>query len=141
MTMTPDRLSGAFFLLFGLAMYFAIIPVFVEQAEDGSIAPNTLPNILSWMVAISGGWLVLKPTPHQIQDLRFFAGALMHAAILCAGIYAMSWIDFLYVAPFLTLIIMIVIGERRPYWLALGVIVMPAFIWFLITQVLDRSLP
>jgi len=68
--MTPDRLSGAFFLLFGLAMYFAIIPVFVEQAEDGSIAPNTLPNILSWMVAISGGWLVLKPTPHQIQDLR-----------------------------------------------------------------------
>ena len=139
--MTPDRLSGTFFFIFGLAMYSVVIPVFVEQADDGNIAPNTLPNILSWMLTIGGGWLVLKPTPHQIQDLRFFTRALMHAGILCAGIYGISWIGFLYVAPLLALTIMIVIGERRPHWLALGAIGMPTFIWFLITQVLDRSLP
>ena len=141
MTMAPDRLSGAVFLFFGLAMYFAVIPAFVEQAEGSNIAPNTLPNILSWVIAVGGAWLVLKPTPHQTQDLRYFARALMHGAILSAGIYAMTWIGFLYVAPFLALSIMLVIGERRPHWLVLGAIGMPAVIWFIVTQILDRTLP
>ncbi len=139
--MPSDRLSGAVLFIFGLAMYFAIIPTFVEQAEGGNIAPNTLPNILSWMIAIGGAFLVLKPTPHQTQDLRYFARALMHGAILCAGIYAMTWFGFLYVAPVLALVIMVVIGERRMHWLALGAIGMPALIWIFITQILDRALP
>ena len=141
MAISADRASGAFFLAFGLAMYLAVIPVQVETAEGGNIAPDTLPNIASLIIAVSGLWLMLKPTAHQIRDWRFFLTTGAYIAALALGIYAMSWFGFVYVAPVLALVIMLMIGERRPHWLALGVIGMPALIWAFVTLILDRSLP
>ena len=64
----------------------------------------------------------------------------MYVLVLGLGIYGMSWFGFVVVAPPLALIIMIMIVERRWYWLVSGVVGMPAIIWFLVTQVLDRNL-
>ncbi len=141
MTLSADRVSGAFFLFFGLALYFAIIPAQVETAEDGNIAPDTLPNIISLIIATGGLWLMVKPTAHQLQDRRFFLTTGAYVAILAGAIYAMSWFGFAYIAPVLAAVIMLMIGERRPPWLALGVIGMPAVIWVFVTYILDRSLP
>ena len=140
MPYSADRLSGAFLLLLGLALYFAIIPGFVENAEDGNIAPNTLPNIVSLIIAVGGGWLVIKPTDFQTLPLNQFAKMCMYVLVLGLGIYGMFLFGFVVVAPPLALIIMIMIGERRWYWLVSGVVGMPAIIWFLVTQVLDRNL-
>jgi putative tricarboxylic transport membrane protein len=141
MTISADRMSGAFFCLFGLAMYFLVIPVYVETAEGGSLSPKTLPNIISIIIAISGGFLVIKPTAQQMRDPRKMAITGLYAALLAAGIYAMSWFGFEYVAPVLALSIMWMIGERRPLWLVSGVVIMPAAIWFAVTQLLGRGLP
>lgn len=141
MNISADRFSGAFFCLFGLAMYFVIIPVYVETAEGGSLAPNTLPNIISIIIAISGGFLVIKPTKHQLRDPRKMALTGVYVSLLVAGIYGMSQVGFEYVAPVLALAIMWFIGERRPVWLISGVVVMPALIWFVVTQLLGRALP
>jgi putative tricarboxylic transport membrane protein len=141
MTISADRMSGAFFCLFGLAMYFIVIPVYVETAEGGSLSPKTLPNIISIIIAISGGFLVIKPTAQQMRDPRKMAITGLYAALLAAGIYAMSWFGFEYVAPVLALAIMWMIGERRPLWLVSGVVIMPAAIWFAVTQLLGRGLP
>lgn len=141
MSTTPDRLSGAFFLLFGLAMYFLVIPGNVEYVEGGNIAPGTMPDIISIIIAVCGGLLVFRPTTHSAPDLRFFAVSAMYVGLLAAGIYAMSLFGFAYVAPLLALAIMLMIGERRPLWLIAGVVLMPAAIWFLVTQVLERALP
>ena len=141
MSIAADRLSGAFFLLFGLAMYFLVIPEYVEVADEGNISPNTMPNIISWVIAFCGALLILKPTPHQLQDMRFFIRTGAYAGILAAGIYAMSLFGFEYIGPVLALAIMLMIGERRPLWLGAGVILMPLIIWFLVTVVLGRALP
>lgn len=141
MSPNADRLSGAFFLLFGLAMYFLVIPVYVENVDGGSLSPKTMPAIISIIIAVCGGLLVLKPTRHQIPDARFFGLAGAYAILLAVGIYAMSWFGFEYIAPILALAIMVMIGERRPVWLLLGAVGMPVAIWFLVTQLLERALP
>lgn len=141
MARSADRLSGAFCLLFGLAMYFAVIPVYVETAEGGNIAPETLPNLLSIVIAACGGWLVLKPTDHALHRPEQFARAALYGGVLALGIYAMSLWGFVVVAPVLALVLMGVIGERRPIWLGLGVLGMPAMIWAFVTLALDRALP
>lgn len=141
MTISADRVSGAFFCLFGLAMYLYVIPVYVETAEGGSLSPNTLPNIISLVIAVSGGFLVIKPTKQQLRDPRKMAITGLYVLLLVAGIYAMSWFGFVYVAPVLALAIMWFIGERRPLWLISGVVIMPAAIWFTVTQLLGRGLP
>ncbi|MDA9929849.1 tripartite tricarboxylate transporter TctB family protein [Alphaproteobacteria bacterium] len=141
MKVSADRLSGCFCVLLGLAMIFAIIPTYVEGPEDGSIAPATLPNILSWIIVVCGGFLVIKPTGHQTQDMRFFISAAAYAAVLAGAIYAMTLLGFVYVAPVLALVIMLMIGERRPLWLGFGVAGMPALIFIFVELLLDRSLP
>jgi len=141
MTISADRISGAFFCLFGLAMYFFVIPVYVETADGGSLSPNTMPNIISIIIAVSGGILFLKPTKQQLRDPRKMAITGFYVLLLVAGIYAMSRFGFEYVAPVLALAIMWFIGERRPLWLISGVVLMPAAIWFAVTQLLGRGLP
>ena len=136
-----DKASGGFLLLTGLALYFLVIPTFVEQVEGGNIQPDTIPNAVSIVLAVSGLLLMLKPTMHQIQPARHFLAAAIYMMILGTATYAMTQFGFVYVAPFLALLIMLKIGERRPLWLSIGVIGMPTLIWVLVTQVLDRGLP
>ncbi len=141
MSATADRLSGAFFLIFGLAMYFAIIPAFVEQIDGRNLAPDTMPNVAAIAIAVCGALLILRPTTHEAPDLRYFMIATAFIVLLAGGVYAISWVGFEFVAPPLALVIMLMIGERRPFWLLMGTFVMPAAIWFLVTQVLERALP
>lgn len=138
---SADRLSGAFFFLFGLAMYFLVIPAFVEVTDEGNIAPGTIPNWISIVISSCGAALFLKPTGHEIQNARSFLITGAYVAVLIAGIYAMSLFGFVYVGPLLALAIMLMIGERRPLWLGAGAIVMPAIIWVFVIHILGRVLP
>lgn len=141
MKLSADRLSGAFFLLFGLAMYFLVIPGAVESPDGGNLAPKTVPNYICIIIALCGGMLVLKPTDHKTQKLTTFLLTGAYAGILAAGIYTMSLFGFEYVAPVLSFVIMWMIGERRPLWLLGGTFLMPLIIWFLVTYPLGRALP
>lgn len=138
---SADRLSGAFFLLFGLAVYFLIIPTYVEFTDEGNIAPSTLPNWISIVIIVCGAALIVKPTGYETQSVRSFMITGVYTAVLVAGIYAMSLFGFVYIGPVLALTLMLLIGERRPLWLIAGVIVMPAIIWVFVIHVLSRVLP
>lgn len=138
---TTDRLSGAFFFLAGLALYFHVIPNYVDVVDYGAIHPATMPNALAILLSICGAALILRPTAQQPPDLRLMLRAGLYLAVLVAGIAAMSWFHFVYVAPPLALAIMLLIGERRPLWLLTGVAVIPFLIWLVVRVALDRSLP
>lgn len=141
MDVSADRISGAFFLLFGLAMYFFVNPNYIETVDGGNIAPESLPNAVSLVIAISGGLLIFKPTSQQVRDLQSMAKTSLYVVLLVVGIYAMSWFGFEFVAPVMALAIMWFMGERRLLWLVLGTVAMPALIWFLVTHALGRALP
>ena len=141
MGVNSDRISGAFFVLLGLAMYFYVIPNYVETVDEGNIAPATLPNIISIILALSGAVLVVKPTDFKVRNPALMAKTGLYVALLTAGIFAISRFGFEYVSPVLAFAIMWLIGERRPLWLVLGVVAIPAIIWFMVTQLLGRALP
>ncbi|MFK7993277.1 MAG: tripartite tricarboxylate transporter TctB family protein [Granulosicoccus sp.] len=141
MSISADRISGTFFLLLGLAMYFLVNPRYIESVSAGNIQPSTVPDILSVVIATCGALLVFKPTAQSINDPSNMLRAGIHGAVLAAGIYAMMWFGFEFVAPFMALAIMLLIGERRALWLIAGSLGMPALIWFLVIHALGRSLP
>jgi putative tricarboxylic transport membrane protein len=141
MTNTTDRGTGAFFVVFGALLYFAIIPTQVDMTGDSWVLPATIPNAMAVIMAVCGALLMLKPTNqrgHNTTDLMF---AVMYFVLLALGLFAMSKFGFVYTGPFIALIIMLLIGERRPFWLGLGVIALPVAIWVLVAQILERSLP
>jgi putative tricarboxylic transport membrane protein len=139
--MITDRLSGAFFFLVGLALYFHVVPNYVDRIDYGAIYPATMPSALAIVLAIGGALLIVRPTHQRAPDAALLARATLYLAVLAAGVYAMSWLGFVYTAPPLALVIMLLIGERRPLWLMTGVAVMPFLIWLVIKILLDRSLP
>lgn len=139
--MSVDRVSGLIFFVFGLVMYALVNPVFIEDVETGNIRPETVPNWLALIIAGCGALLALRPTDHRATDLRQTLRAAMFLAVLSAGIWAMSHLGFVVVGPPLALGLMLLIGERRPLWLALGAAGMPAIIWLLVDVLLDRPLP
>jgi putative tricarboxylic transport membrane protein len=141
MKLTADRASGLFFLTAGVSLYAAIIPAFVEQAEGGWLQPDTVPNAVSIVLAFCGAVLVVKPASHGGPNARELARAALYFTLLAAGLAAISLAGFLYAAPVLALAVMLCLGERRPIWLLTGSAVMPAAIWYLVAQVLERALP
>ena len=141
MKITADRASGLFFVLFGLVLYFAIIPTFVEQVEGGWVYPNTIPNAVAIILVVCGALLSLRPTNHHLQEVSEFVKVAIYFGFLLIGLLVMGRFGFVFTAPLIALIIMLMIGERRPFWLTMGVVVLPASIWVLVVQVLDRALP
>lgn len=141
MSVTADRGAGAVISLFGLVLYFGVIPNFVEAVDDGWVLPATIPNAVAIVLIVCGILLILKPTTHRPQRMIEFQKAALYFGLLALGLLAMSYLGFIYTAPVIALVLMLLIGERRPLWLFLGVAVLPATIWFLVVYVLDRALP
>jgi len=141
MTFQPDRIAGLIVATLGLVLLFVIFPVAIEDINDGSIRPDTLPNALSGFLVICGILLALKPGEPAARDPRELMMVLLYLAVMALGLFAMSHFGFVTVAPFLALAIMLLFGERRLFWLALGCVGMPAVIWLLVVQILERPLP
>ena len=78
MKMSADRASGTFFLVLGLVMYFWVIPNFTEDVKGANLAPDTVPNGISLVIAFCGALLAFKPTDFLLQHPRafFITGAL-----------------------------------------------------------------
>jgi putative tricarboxylic transport membrane protein len=140
LTVFADRLSGAFFLLAGLALVFLVIPAFVDDVQDGNIAPATLPVLLSWVIAGGGAWLMVKPSGFRAPPHRQMVRAGLVVGILAGAVGLMSVIGFMLVSPVLALVLMRIGGERRPLWLVVGALVMPALIWLCVAFLLGRVL-
>jgi putative tricarboxylic transport membrane protein len=138
---SADRASGLFFFGFGLLMVLVVNPRFIEDVDTGNIRPETVPNWLALIIAACGAILAVRPADRRGLDWRQTGRAAVFLGILGFGIWAMSHVGFVIVAPPLVLAVMLLIGERRPAWLALGVGGMPALIWLLVDVLLGRPLP
>lgn len=138
--MTHSRISGLLVAGFGLLLLLVLIPEGTEQVDYGWLRPATLPAILAWVLILSGLWTTLENRGAPVAPGQI-ARAMGLLALIAGGLWLMGQIGFLYTAPLLTLVLMLLIGERRPFWLALGVLGVPALIWFAVTELLSRPLP
>ena len=141
MKLEADRIAGLVIATLGLILLFVIYPIEIEDINDGSIRPDTLPNAIAGFLVICGIWLALKPGESAARDPRELTMVVLYIAVMAIGLFAISHFGFVIVSPFMALTIMLLFGERRPIWLALGCVGMPAVIWLLVAQILERPLP
>ena len=138
---TTDRLTGLFFLAFGGLLYLVIIPWQVETVDYGWLRPRTLPRILALILGGCGLWMMLRPGPSVSLAALPWAKATLFAAVLCVALFLISRFGFVMIAPVMALAIMGLSGERRPFWLSMGVGVVPTVIWLVVVGLLERPLP
>ena len=141
MTQLADRVGGVFFIVFGLVLYLFIIPAQTEPAESGWVFPQTIPNVIAWLLCLLGAWLVIRPSIVGGELLDTFPKATLFLLVILVSVISMSYAGFVWIAPPLALAIMLLKGERRKLWLVVGSVVMPALIWLLVVPVLERVLP
>ena len=141
MKLDTDRIAGLVVASLGLALLFVVFPIQIEAGDDGSIDPDTVPKAIAAFLVVCGVLLAIKKGEQTKRDFKELMLVLLYLAIIAASLFAISYFGFLIVSPFLALAIMLIFGERRPFWLVLGCLGMPALIWFLVIHVLERSLP
>ncbi|HSM42994.1 MAG TPA: tripartite tricarboxylate transporter TctB family protein [Afifellaceae bacterium] len=139
--MTANRISGLLVALCGLLLWLVVIPANTETVGSGWIRPDTLPQACA--VALIGLGLIqslprgrsLEPTGAEVLRAGLFA------ALAFLAVWAMTVAGFRLAAPAFALALMLLVGERRPGWLAVGAVGVPAAIWLTAVPLLDRTLP
>ena len=79
------------------------------------------------------GWMFFPDQPG--------VSLLILVILLMAGLYMMRLLGFRIAAPLLVMVLMLMVGERRPLWLFTGVVMVPLGIWSSIELLLKRPLP
>jgi putative tricarboxylic transport membrane protein len=139
--MTLNRLSGLVVTLAGIILLFWIIPNQTESVAFGWLKPNTLPNIITIVIIILGLFHFILPSGKAEFDIKLALRIGLFFMITMASLYFMSVVGFLIAAPIMVMIVMILIGERRPLWLVSGIVLGPAAIWAAVDLLLNRPLP
>lgn len=141
--MLVHRLGTAAFLVFGLFLYFVLIPNHVETISYGWLRPGTLPNALAILLIVFAFLQMFTPPndTEELPTLPEFVRAVLFIIGVIACVYAMGQFGFLPVSIVMALILMLVVGERRPHWLALGGAVIPVSVWYTTEVFLGRPLP
>ena len=142
MTHRADKIAGLMFVALGLLLYFFIIPEQTDPASSMSfLAPATVPKFVASVLALMGAHLLWKPSSINKTAWKNLPRAALILAIILSGVMLMSWWGFIMAAPALALMLVWQMGERRPLWVGLTVILMPILVWLLVVFVLDRVLP
>jgi putative tricarboxylic transport membrane protein len=138
---TVDRLSGLAVALFGLALLVFIIPGQVETVDYGWVRPKTVPNAMAVALIVLGLMQTVFAKDGTAWQARAALRALGYLAATTLAVWSMGRFGFVVVAPVMMLVLMLLIGERRPLWLGLGVLAVPAVVWLTVVRLLDRTLP
>lgn len=136
-----NRLSGLFIALFGVLLLIWVIPNHTETADYGWLRPATLPNIMSICMIILGLFHFVFPTGKAELDGALTLRFLLIFLLCLVALLLIKYIGFVFVAPGLAMIVMFLIGERRPKWLLTGIIIIPVSLWAIVVFVLERPLP
>ena len=139
--MTLNRLSGLLAILFGLILFFWIIPSQTETVDTGWLKPHTLPDAVALFICALGLIHFIVPTGEAKIDWRLSLRIGLFVLITLAGLYLMSLVGFLIAAPVLMAVLMLMIGERRILWLIMGIVFLPGVIWLAVEVLLHRPLP
>lgn len=138
--MTLNRISGIVVAVFGFFLLFWLIPRHTEPVAYGWLRPATLPIITTSVLILASIVHVAFPAGTAEFDIRSALRAGLFFAVSLAGLYLMHSVGFIIAAPLMVATLMLLIGERRPLWLATGIALVPLALWSIIVLLLNRSL-
>ncbi len=138
--MTLERTITAGLILACLVLFFWVLPTQVENVDYGRIIPSTVPSIAIWIIVGAAALQLWQSKEKISMDVVVCIRTFGFFGLLALAVYTMDQFGFEYVAPFLALAVMLIIGERRWYWLIAGGVVIPIGVWLIVERLLDRPL-
>lgn len=139
--MTLNRISGLVVAVLGAILLFWIIPRHTETVANAWLRPATLPTITAVIVIIASIVHLIFPAGKAEFDVPLALRAGLFLVISLIGLFLMHLAGFLIAAPLLVMVLMLLIGERRPLWLIAGIVLIPLAMWSSIELLLNRPLP
>ena len=139
--MTLNRISGLVVAVFGVILLFWIIPQHTETVDYGWLRPATLPKITACIVMISSIIHFAFPSGRAEFDVPLALRAGLFFVISLTGLFLMHLVGFRIAAPLMVMVVMLLVGERRPLWLIAGIVLIPLAMWSSIELLLNRPLP
>jgi putative tricarboxylic transport membrane protein len=109
--------------------------------DDAWLRPAALPIITIAVVIIASIVHLIFPSGKAEFDVPLALRAGRFFVISLIGICLMHFVGFLIAAPLLIMVLMLLIGERRPLWLIAGIVLIPLAMWSSIELLLNRPLP
>ena len=139
--MLSNRLSGLAVCLLGILLLAVVFPAEIETVDYGWVRPATVPRICAICLVALGLAQAAFPSGEAGIDWREIPWVGLFCGVTALALYGLHRLDFIIAAPVFSAVIMGLAGERRPGWLAAGVIVLPAATWFIVIHLLERRLP
>lgn len=152
-----DIISSALITLFGLALLFVIIPIWVPTILEGDygLRANDMPNVAALTVTgLSGAFFVYRvrakvdasaqpadseATPPITRSNGWF---LLRCALFLVAVTALfNWVGFLAAGPVTIAGFMLMMGERRPLHVGVTAVGATVVIWLFFWQLLRFPLP
>lgn len=121
-----NLMSGVVLIVFSMFMLLWIIPVQIEEGPDEMMSPRLLPIMMIWLILGLSILLIVSNLRISSRKLDVSPITLLELLALAkiGGVFAVALSLFLISGPLLaalTLIIgtQVVLGERRPLFIAL----------------------
>ena len=109
--------------------------------DYGWLLPATLPTITAVVVLVSSIVHIVFPTGEAEFDVPLALRAGLFLVMSLLGLLLMHLIGFRIAAPLLVMTVMLLVGERRLFWMITGIVLIPTAIWISIEWLLNRPLP
>jgi putative tricarboxylic transport membrane protein len=138
--MSVERILTGAIVVFGLVFLFLVIPEQVETVDFGRIVPSTVPSLALVILTVAAAVQIFTSKFSVDVNLLVCIRAAIFIALMGLSVWLMERFGFEYIAPVLALAVMLLIGERRWYWLLLGGVVIPLGVWLIVERLLDRPL-
>ncbi|MBX2885338.1 MAG: tripartite tricarboxylate transporter TctB family protein [Granulosicoccus sp.] len=141
--MIQERLIGVGVVLFGALLLLIIIPAQVVSEPGTPSNPALFPIITAW-IFISLGLLQIifaRETEDPGINLVELSRLVLVMGIVCAAAYAMEHFGHIPAMTGLMVASVLLVYEKRWYWIAATVLVLPIACWSLFELVLERPLP
>ncbi len=136
-----ERIVGAVVAAAGIATALWLIPAQTEPTPTAALPARAMPTLAAIGIAVCGLVQAFRPIAGS-APVRDTAGKTMLAVVICAITWiGLAYVGFAVTAPVLVLGLMLMMGERRPLWLVIGGVALPALIWTIFEIVLRRPLP
>ncbi|MBX2838941.1 MAG: tripartite tricarboxylate transporter TctB family protein [Gammaproteobacteria bacterium] len=141
--MIQERLIGVGVVLFGALLLLAIIPSQVVSEPGSPTNPALFPVMTAWIfIGLGLLQIVFARETGDTGITLFELGRLVLVmVIICAAAFTMEQFGHIPAMTGLMIASVLLVYEKRWYWIAITILVLPIACWSLFELILERPLP
>lgn len=137
-----DRLLGFIMVAFAAWLLIFGIPANVNYTGTQFPKPHLFPQIGAWVIMFGGlGQIVVGNVGTKLPPRREMARFGLVALLVVGMVFLMISFGYLVGGMALIAVLMFVVFEKRPFWIFVAVVAVPAFTWVFFEKILERPLP